>query len=158
MSARERRFFDAQAVAGADIEPPVAYRRKLGSQRLISRVAKPRDAKPRVTSLSFLKDVNLPEIFRLAEDSLRAVVTHVQAQLVKWGFTYIPDRSTDATLWQAKTYLAAWHISRRENLVLNLQVLNKAYDEYKAILQRQEPVLMWATYDIIVQLLKLVWI
>ncbi|KAH6653253.1 hypothetical protein BKA67DRAFT_312720 [Truncatella angustata] len=154
LKASEGKVFEAQAVAGEEINLPVAYGRRLGSKRLKSRALRSNKQSSVTVALSPLRPIDAPDRLHLADNSLRAVAAYVNSRCDHWKSGHYSQWKTETGNWQQKMDLAAWQISEGQDMASSFQILNNACDEYKTILLMQEPVLLWATYDAILQLLK----
>ncbi|KAI1861570.1 hypothetical protein JX265_009537 [Neoarthrinium moseri] len=161
LSKEESKRFVAEAVTRKDADLPVVHGRELGSKRLKARRTRLHRQSSRVMATESRGENTLlpmkidpPDVFRLADNSLRAVIALSKEQLKLWGLTLHDDKRTDTANWASKTYLAAYRIYKRQEVASNFQVLNKACDEYKDVVRKQEPHLIYATYTAVLQLLR----
>jgi tetratricopeptide (TPR) repeat protein len=161
LKAGEVKKFKGLTAAGQETHLPIVHGRKLGSKRLKSLVIKSNQSLSRspeaesshaATPLPGLIDA--PEDLRLAEASFKAVVSYSRSQMAspEWGLGDHSKEKTGALSWIVGMELAAYKIGEKKDLATNFQVLNKCCDEYQLVLRRQDPLLIWATYNAILHL------
>ncbi|KAK9788347.1 putative Clr5 domain-containing protein [Seiridium cardinale] len=163
LKAGEVKKFKGQTASGQETHLPVVHGRKLGSKRLKSLVTKsnkslsrsPESESSRGSPLPGL--INAPDDLRLAERSLQAVTSYSRAQLgsQSWDLARYNNEGTGTHFWSTGMNLAAYRIAEKRDLVANFQVLNKCCDEYRSIVQKQDPLLVWVTYNAILQLSRI---
>ncbi|KAK6077017.1 hypothetical protein SCUP515_05200 [Seiridium cupressi] len=163
LSASEIRLLEAKSIAGKKSELPVVNGRKLGSKRLKSRVnrANTQSSQPahannnRAVLMPIPKVISAPDSFRLAENVFHAVLSYSKMQSNSWDFTIYDEGGNATSTWMTLTHLAVYRISERENLAANFKILNKTCEDFRSVMQRQEPLLVWATYYTILHLLNI---
>lgn len=146
MTRNESREYEADVVAGRAVILPFIHGRELGSLRLKSRIQRT------VTQLPMM--INSPDIFRLTEISLGMVAEHSRARLKVWNLADFHEEVTETESWAAAACLAGYAISTTQGVEANFKVLSKAGQQFIPILEKQEPMLIWSTFTVIIQLLK----
>lgn len=98
--------------------------------------------------------INAPDDFRLVDLSLRAVTAYSAARLEN-GMWNLSDSSIEVGsihYWSTGMDLVAAKITEKRDLMANFQILNHYCDEYRIIIRREDPLLVWATYNAVLQL------
>ncbi|KAF7539190.1 hypothetical protein G7054_g2342 [Neopestalotiopsis clavispora] len=147
MTQREAQRHEADAVAGRGVVLPFAFGRELGSQRL----------KLRIMKLNCPAKLNSPDTFNLSELALHCVVNHSRERLKSWDLpNYKPSNSATES-WAHEACLAGSAISasNEAGANANYRVLSKAALDFNRILQKQEPMLVWSTCTIVIQLFEM---
>ncbi|KAI0155513.1 hypothetical protein BJ166DRAFT_336296 [Pestalotiopsis sp. NC0098] len=160
LTKEESRKHEADAVAGRAVVLPESNGRGLGSQRLKARILKslPPDVTYKVLELkqhpmqhsprSFT-----PNVFNYAEHALVAIQGHSRVRSKSLP-NYHQDNAA-AELWAARMRLAAQGISTQHDVDSNYKILNRSVVEFASVLQKQEPILVWSTFTVIIDLLQL---
>lgn len=154
MTKDESRSYEADAVAGRAVILPASNGRELGSQRLRARIGKS-------TSFGFPASeqhpikFNHPDIFRHTELALHAIQNHSKARLKGWDLAKYHQDNTATELWASAMCLAAHAISTGNDVGSNYRILNRSAAEFSSVLQKQEPILIWSTFTVIIELLRL---
>lgn len=170
LKAGEVSKFKVLTAAGQETHLPVVHGRKLGSKRLKSLVTKTNKSVSRspqsegsisspLSSVSWRSSplpglIDAPDDLRRVEVSLRAVTAYSKARLDRQMWNLV-DSSTEkggTHYWSTGMDLVAAKIAERRDLVANFQVLNNYCDEYRLIIRKEDPLLIWATYNAILQL------
>ncbi|ETS86123.1 hypothetical protein PFICI_04148 [Pestalotiopsis fici W106-1] len=135
MTQKETLKHEADAVAGRGVVLPFNHGRELGSQRLKTRIMK----------------LNSPGTYKPIEIALRMIVEHSSQRLKTWDLqNYQSGTATES--WASSACFAGYAISTDQEAEENWLVLRKAAEDFSTILQRQEPMLVWSTCSIIIQL------
>ncbi|KAH6657363.1 Clr5 domain-containing protein [Truncatella angustata] len=170
LKAGEVKKYKVQTAAGHETHLPVVHGRKLGSKRLKSLVVKSNKSLSRSPgsessygtptpttpgpATPLPGTISAPDDVRLAENSIRAVVAYSRTQLNDqlWNLANYDEKLTGTYFWSQGINLAAYKIAEKRDLAANFQVLNKSCDEFRSVLKKQDPLLVWATYNAILQL------
>ncbi|KAI0171654.1 Clr5 domain-containing protein [Pestalotiopsis sp. NC0098] len=160
LKAGEVKKFKGLTAAGHETHLPVVHGRKLGSKRLKSLVGKSNQALSKSPEAESSRgtplpgNIDVPVEFNLPEMALRAVTSYSRSQLDNrfWDLTGSKNDRTETYYWGVGIELAAYKIARKQDLAANFQVLNKCCDEYRNVLRKQDPLLIWTTYNAILQL------
>ncbi|ETS81247.1 hypothetical protein PFICI_06249 [Pestalotiopsis fici W106-1] len=160
LKAGEVKKFKGLTAAGHETHLPVVHGRKLGSKRLKSLVIKSNQSISRSPEAESSRgtplpgNIDVPGEFNLAELALKAVTSYSRSQLENriWDLTGSKDDRTETYYWGVGIELAAYKIADKHDLAANFQVLNKCCDEYRLVLRKQDPLLIWATYKAILRL------
>lgn len=127
-------------VERAVVLPSSAHGRELGSQRLKMRIMK---SQPTRVGYDMF-----PEL------AMSAIVNHSGARLKSWDLPNYQPGTTATETWASVACLAAHAISNGQALTANYKILHRAAADFRSILQRGEPTLLWSTSTIILQLFE----
>lgn len=160
MTREESRKHEADAVAGRAVVLPESNGRELGSQRLKARILKslPPDITFKVLELKQHPMQHsprnfTPEVFSYAQHALFAIRGHSRARSKSLP-NYYQD-NTAAESWAARMRLAAHGISTEHDVHSNYKILRRSVTDFNSVLQKQEPILVWSTFTVIIELLRL---
>lgn len=152
-----------KAHSGQVARLPVVHGRQLGSKRLKSFVhrVKPKSENGDEAETQIIKFespsrspsplagiIIAPESLRLAESSLHAVFTYSHGRFDDKSWNLV-DHDFDKDLtrhWWHEMALAADKIEEQRDLSANFRILNRCCANYRTILHRQDPLLVWVTY------------